>query len=480
MGVSMTAVRPLSLVCLCVWSQFSIACSCPQDPAPLEQKVINAFQGADYAALLKITSTETMTRTREEPVAIWNSRTQQSEESTKVVRERLLIAKFTMLRMFKGDRSVTELETPAQSASCGVALKPGSQYLVYGYGPEDSGRISTNLCTRTALVEESVQDIEILNGATRLVSVVFQPTAPERRFNEALDLIHSYPDDDEKLSQALAISDELVQSDPLSGFSQALRAEVGSIRLLAANGKPVEQQNETLALIDEALSINPKLAHAHVAKARIYASMSRPNDANAEIQAALRMQPQLPSALFVQAEIYRRANDSAKAEEWMRYFISTSKQPVQKSNGHGWIANMWRDHAYHPEAVNREVNLLMARYAYQKSVDLDPDNARKLTTFAAFLNDLPSDFAAAEKYATRALALEEDTRARYQLAAARYQALQAQGSALDAESLRDGIAEVEIATGVSLDEVVSSGGFRPVIYARLTRLQIRAQAPFIR
>jgi len=330
---------------------------------------------------------------------------------------------------------------------------------------------------RTALVEQATQDIEVLDAATRPVSVVSQPTAPERRFYEALELIHSHPDDDDTMTRAMAIADQLAKSDPLSGLSQALRAEILSIWLLAYDGEPVEQQNTALALIDEALRINPKLAQAHVARARIYASASKRTEAEAEVQAALRIQPQLPSAFFVQAEIYRRANNSSKAADWIWNYIEVVKRPVLKANGHQWYGDMYRDIAYHPEAVNREVSLLIARSAYQKSINLDPSDVWRLVNFSAFLNDLPADYAAAEKYATKALEMEEIPLARYHFAAARYQAVQDNGNALDLPSLREAIAQVEAATGVSLDEAVQFGGFREVIHVRLSRLQIRTQSP---
>lgn len=477
MGISTVALRALSVSCLYVWSHASIACSCPEDPSPLQQVVLSALQDADYAALIEVKSAESVSVTREENVAIWNPRTLQSESSTRVINERLLVAEFAALRIYKGDKSPTQLETPAEASACGVALEPGWRYLVYAYGPDDNGRISTSRCMRTALAEQSDQDIEILNTATRPVSVVFQPSGPELRFNEALELIHSHPGDEEEQLQAMAIAEELAQSDPLSGYSQALQAEVLSIWLLAYDGEPVEQKQEALALIDEALRINPKLAQAHVARARTYASVSMLAEAEAEIETALRIQPKLNSAFFVQAEIYRGSGNSAKAAEWMRNFMAATKEPAQKANGYQWLGNMWRDFAYHPEAVNREVNLLMARSAFQGSVDLDPDDAGRLVNFSAFLNDLPADFAAAEKYATKALALEESPAAHYHLAAARYQALQAQATTMNVQSLRASIAEIETETEIPLEEAVQYDGFREVIHARLTRLQIRAQRP---
>ena len=50
--------------------------------------------------------------------------------------------------------------------------------------------------------------------------VVFQLSGPELRFNEALDLIHSYSGEGEgeELSQAMAIAEELYRSALLSGY----------------------------------------------------------------------------------------------------------------------------------------------------------------------------------------------------------------------------------------------------------------------
>ena len=332
---------------------------------------------------------------------------------------------------------------------------------------------------RTTLAEESTEDLEILNALTKPVSVVFQLSGPELRFNEALDLIHSYSGEGEgeELSQAMAIAEELYRSALLSGYSQALRAEMLSTWQLADDGEPMELRQEIFALTDEALRINPKLAQAHVARARTYARASKLMEAEEEIQTALRIQPQLDSAIFVQAEIYRRPNSYSKAESWMRNFIAVTKQPVQKANGYQWLGNMWRDIAYHPEGLNRQVNLLMATSAFQSSINLDPHDARRLVNFAAFLNEYPADFAAAEKYAIKALAEQESPLARYHLAAARYQALQAKGAEIDEQSLRESITEIEASTGVSLDQAVQFGGFLEVIHVRLLRLQRRAQSP---
>jgi tetratricopeptide (TPR) repeat protein len=439
--------------------------------------VRRAFGDADYVAVIEIKATDTLTVTREENIAVWNPRTLQSEPSTRVVREQLLVAEFDAKRIYKGERSVTQLDTPADPDACGVALKPGDRYLIYAFGPDDNNRVSTSQCVRTAPAEDSIEELEVLRSLTKPETVVFQPSPSEQRFNQAIDLIHltvGNPDA-EAIERAMMISDELARTDPLSGYSQALQAEFLSTWNLADNGQPVEVQWEILALTDESLRINPKLAQAHVARARTYMRALRLADAQAEIQAALRLAPQLVGAMFVQAEIYRRSGDSAKAADWMREYMVTTRSPVQKANGYEWLGDMWRDFAYHPEGVNRQVNLLMARSAYVSSTQLDPGNARRLVVAAAFLNEYTADFAAAESYATQALAVRESELARYHLAAARYQALQAKGAETAQASILASIAEISAATGVTLDQAVQYEDFHEVVRVRLIRLQRRTR-----
>jgi tetratricopeptide (TPR) repeat protein len=481
LGVSTVAMRSslqvLACLCLHAWSSANAECLCSVDASSsLEQEVRNGFWTSDYVGLIEIQSTKTKTFSHEENVADWNPKTLQSEETTRVMTEHRLVAKFTPIRVYKGERSATYVETATEASSCGVAFEPGSRYLVYATGSDEEGHILTGTCTRTAPAEKAAQDMEALNAITRSRSVLFQSSTAELRFNEALALIRLNTDEGDELSQAMTTAEELSRSDPLSGYSQTLQAELLSTWHLADDGRSTELRQDILALADEALRLNPKLAQAHVARARTYMSAFKLKEAGEEIQTALRIDPQLEGALFVQADIYFRLNNSVTAESWMQHFIAVTKQPIQKANGYQWIGNMRRDYAYHPEAIHRPTDLLLAKLAYRKSIDLDPNNARRLAEFAAFLNEFSADFAGAETYATKSLAVQESPHARYHLAAARYQALQAKGAAIDAQSLRESIADIGTSTGISLDVAVDYPGFRDVINVRLTRLQRRMQS----
>jgi len=466
------------------WNDSEAACIC-EDPAPLEQQVRTALGNADYVALIEVKSTEFKDRSYDENVAIWNPRTQQSDNQVRHVNERVQVATFEATRVYKGPKSPTRVETPVQGDSCAVNFERGSMYLVYAYQPEPDV-VSTSQCMRTALQTEAVRDIEVLDAALRPKSVVVQPSGPAKRFQTAMDLIHSHvgggderwqdPKLSENLMKAMQVADELAKSDPLSGYSQAIGGELISIWRLRDDGRPIEAQQDALMLTENALRIAPRLAQAHVAKARIYAKAGRHQEATEAIQHAFEIDPQLDSAMFVQADIYRLSGNRAKAEEWIQYFIEATPQPVQKANGHEWLGRIYRDTAYKPEPYNRDVDLMLAKSHFRTSINLDPKDPWRLVNFAAFLNEYAADFAGAEKYAAQALAIEDIEPAHYELAAARYQSLQSKAEGMDVQSLRGAIVEIEHSTGLSLDELVKSGDFREVVRLRLVRLQRKAPA----
>ncbi len=412
--------------------------------------------------------------TREENWAVSNPETGQSEDTIRMVDRQILVAQFNPQRIWKGDHSANSVEVALESQTCGFTFKAGAQYLVYAYGPDDNGRIETGRCMRTALLEKSSNDIEVLDELLKPAPANSQYSRSEERFRDALELIHAYSGAGDELSRAMLSAESLLKSDPASGFSQALEAEALSTWTLSLDGEPVELRMRIIELADEALRLSPQLAQAHVAKARAYARASLILDAEAEIAKALAINPNLESAIFQQAEIYRRSGDIARGEEWYRNFIAATESPTRKSNGYYWMGKMYHDVAYSQEGQRRDMYLKMARYSYQRMVDLDPKGAWKLVNFAIFLNGVVADFDAAELYAQKALSVMEFPMARYHLAAARYQKLQSTAAELDAASLQAAIAQVAASTRLSLEQAILFRSFSPVIVSRLSDLQGRA------
>lgn len=455
-------------------SSVATPCSCVEDRSPFEQQVRSAFQVSDYIALVEISSKTTVVVTREENWVGVNTETGQYEDTIRLVDKPLLLAQFNPIRVWKGDRSATILETAVDPQACGLSFESGSQYLVYAYGPDDEGRIETSRCTRTALAAESSREIAVLDALLKPTPATAQNPASEKSFRDALSLIHSYSGAGDELSRAMETAQLLSQSDPESGYSQTLLAEMLSTWELGQDGQPDELRIKIIELADEALRRNASLAQAHVAKARTYARASMLSEAETEIAKALAMDPQLESAIFQQAEIYRRSGNVAKGDAWYRNFIAATEVPARKSNGFYWLGKMYQDAGYSLEGPQREMYLSSARNAYQHMVDLDPKGAWKLVNFAIFLNGHVADFDAAELYAQKALSVMEFPMARYHLAAARYQMLGSRASELDATSLQTEIARVAASTRVSLEQAIAFRSFSTVIVSRLSDLQSRS------
>lgn len=455
-------------------TEFALACSCDEDWSPFEQQVRSAFQAADYVALIEVSSTSRVVITREENWADISLETGQSEDTVRLVDRSFLIANFNPLQIWKGDPAATTIETPAELQGCGVPFETGLQYLVYAFGPDEEGRIETSHCTRTAVKESSLRDLVVLDTLSQPTLAKFEHSKAEKLFLHALDLVHSYSGAGDELSRAMLVAESLADSNPESGFSQTILAESLSTWELKQNGEPTELRTTIVELADEALRLNPRLAQAHVAKARAYARASMLLQAEDEVAKALSIDPRLDSAIFQQAEVYRRAGNVEKAAEWYQDFILATPAPARKSNGYYWLGKMFQDVAYSLDGQRRDMYLQRARSAYQRMVDLDDQGAWRLVNFAIFLNGYIGDFAAAEVYARKSLGVMEFPMARYHLAAAQYQGLQARASEMSAVSLQAEIEQIARSTRVTLEQAIAFRSFHPVIVSRLADLSSRS------
>ncbi len=69
---------------------------------------------------------------------------------------------FSVSENFKGEFSEVSVFTAADSAACGFNFVEGEDYLVYASGTEENLEVS--LCSRTANVENAVEDLDILRA----------------------------------------------------------------------------------------------------------------------------------------------------------------------------------------------------------------------------------------------------------------------------------------------------------------------------
>ena len=273
----------------------------------------------------------------------------------------------------------------------------------------------------------------------------------------------------------MELADELSKSAPKSGYSQVLQAEALSTWRLSQEGAPLEVRNRVFSLADEALRLNPKLAQAHVSKARALVRASMYDKAKLSIDAALAMEPSLSGALFLRAEVFRRLGAIADADLWYRNFIDSTASKSRKANGYGWIGTMYQ-HASWNDDANRAEYVAKARAAYEEMLKYEPGGAWRNVNFAIFLNEYASDFDAAEHYATKALGMMEFPMARYHLAAARYQKLAATSSSMSSPEVRNAAKKIAESTKVSLQEAIAFDAFSQRLVGRLSLLQQRIAA----
>jgi tetratricopeptide (TPR) repeat protein len=292
---------------------------------------------------------------------------------------------------------------------------------------------------------------------------------PPPEYEKALNLIHAYSGAGNELDQAMRLTQQLMSSQPKSGYAQTLAAEMISTWRLNEGGEPTANLEAVLDLTEQALSMNPRLAQAYVARARALLKSGKEAQGSQAIDTALEIDPNLSGAHFIKADLYRRTGRVEEAEVWYRKFIEGISSPQRKSNAYSWMGEMYKAQA---SAQPREwaAYVAKARDAYQNSVDLDPQGAWKLVNFANFLNNQAADFDAAERYAERALKIMDFPMARFHLASARYQKVGARASSMNKTALRAAVADVEKSTGISLREAIDFCDGCPGIRSRLKTL----------
>lgn len=300
-------------------------------------------------------------------------------------------------------------------------------------------------------------------------------TPEGKTYEKALDLVHAYSGSGPELQQAMKLAEELSRTAPKSGYSQVLQAEAISTWALSQEGQPAEMRDQAISLADEALKLDPKLAQAHVSKARALVRASMYDRARTSIDAALALDPNLSGALFLRAEVLRRQGAIADAEAWYRKFIDSTTSKSRKANGYAWIGSMYQDASWNDDAHRAEY-VAKARVAYESMLAQDAGGAWRNVNFAVFLNEYAGDYDAAERYAAKALGMMEFPMARYHLAAARYQKLSMASSSMSPAQAQKAAKKVADSTGISLQDAMAFNAFSQRLVGRLATLQERIAA----
>jgi len=296
------------------------------------------------------------------------------------------------------------------------------------------------------------------------------PQAYPKEYSDALELIHAYSGNGDELERAQSLIHKLAQMYPDKGYAHALLAEMLSTWQLDQHGKPVKLRNEIKKLASDAIHLNPKLAQAYVARARVWLRSAEINEAKADVKKALKIEPNLSGALFLQADIYRRLRDPKNAEIWYLKFIESATSDKRKSNGYYWLGRAYADEAYENARMRKEY-IEKAKGYFQKNVALSPDGAWVAVNFAIFLNAIGADFVAAEEQASKALKLMNFPMARYNYAIAKYQQLLVKLDSMSHGELESAVKEIEAATTISLGMAIDFRSAGTMVQNRLLKIQ---------
>ncbi len=125
----------VALLFAIVLTSFSLACSCMMTGTPAEH--LGVFD------------------------AVFEGEVTEIEHNTRGVTDFYEI-EFKVSRAWKGvTHDEIEIETSDSSASCGFNFVEGKKYIVYAN--DEEGRLTVNICSRTALVDDAREDLDYLN-----------------------------------------------------------------------------------------------------------------------------------------------------------------------------------------------------------------------------------------------------------------------------------------------------------------------------
>jgi hypothetical protein len=170
----------LALLCLsfAITPATALACSCAHPPPPEPNATINpvarvpdkdevVFEGTVTNAQLKGSLFDT------KPGELFSADLDQDSP--------YMLVTFNVSRSYAGQQGKTvELKTGMGGGDCGYPFEVGKQYLVYAW-KDESGKLSTGICSGTGLLEERKADLAALRGEPAVSPDADNPVPPSTR-----------------------------------------------------------------------------------------------------------------------------------------------------------------------------------------------------------------------------------------------------------------------------------------------------------
>lgn len=294
----------------------------------------------------------------------------------------------------------------------------------------------------------------VLSAAMAFLPATADQELPQE-YQEAMALIGDYSGGDE-LERAAKLAEKLEADFPEAGYGDAIGLEMISIwRMPASNPEP-DQVKVFLEWANKVVEAHPKLVSPYVSRARVLATAGRFDEATADIDTVLGLDPGNAEAVFRQADILRRQGQPEAAEAKYLECIAADPSPDNKRTAYYWAARTWQEvAATHPE--QKEAATKRALGHFQSMVAEGSANPWNYVNFAIFLNTEIGDYAEAERWAGRALDLLDFPMARNHLALAKYLQFASRKNPPSAADWADEAGRIEQETGVSLASAVQFG-----------------------
>ncbi|GAC1451948.1 MAG: adenylate/guanylate cyclase domain-containing protein [Steroidobacteraceae bacterium] len=212
-----------------------------------------------------------------------------------------------------------------------------------------------------------------------------------------------------------------VEIDPMYSRAWALLA-IGQANLRFVLGRNVD---DGLAPAERALALDAKLAEAHAVKARILAQLGRHDEADAEIDVALRLDPE--SYEVNRAAAYLRFRQRRLAEA-IRYYEKSMSLMETDLNSGSMLLTCYTATA-DSQAILRVAKITLSRS--EKTLGQDPNNGTAMSYGALALAAL-GETERAKEWISRALLIDPDNlNARYNFACTMATALKDPDAALE-------------------------------------------------
>jgi hypothetical protein len=157
----------LTLALLCGGD--AMACSCTKDRSPVPELVAKAYRKASFVAEIEVVSKSTVSEAKEVSGERWSEKDQQNRPYTETITHDFVLMEINILKLWKGSPDVKSIATGLGGGDCGLPFDAGQKVLVYGYAMETPDRVSIGACSRTRLLNDAAEDVEILDelGSTK-------------------------------------------------------------------------------------------------------------------------------------------------------------------------------------------------------------------------------------------------------------------------------------------------------------------------